>query len=176
MKKIITVVILGLSALALVACSTKKGPNGVPVTSRGSDDSAQAYAMQGGSAYRSGRGFYKNAMKAPSNQIYYFAFNSSNLRPQDMRALTIQANYLAAHPSARVRLEGNTDNRGSREYNVALGWRRDQAVARVMEQQGVRPRQIQMVSYGKERPAVSGNNDRAWALNRRVNFIYKVTS
>ena len=58
MKKIITTTVLGLSALALVACSTKKGPNGVPVTSRGSDDSAQAYAMQGGSAYRSGRGFY----------------------------------------------------------------------------------------------------------------------
>ena len=95
------------------------------------------------------------------------------MRSQDLRALRIQANFLASHPNAKIRLEGNTDNRGSREYNIGLGWRRDQSVARILEQQGVRSTQIQMVSYGKERPAVDGNNERVWSLNRRVNFIYK---
>ncbi len=87
-------------------------------------------------------------------------------------AATIQAAYLMTHRNAHVRLEGNTDDRGSREYNVGLGWRRAQAVARILKQQGVAPSQIKMVSYGKEHPAVSGNNEEAWSLNRRVELIY----
>ena len=70
-------------------------------------------------------------------------------------------------------MEGNTDDRGSREYNVGLGWRRAQAVQRYFVQQGVAVNQIQMLSFGKEHPAVVGDNDHAWSLNRRVNLIYK---
>ena len=121
------------------------------------------------------QGFVVNTLRAPASQTYYFAFNRSEMRPVDLNALNIQAKYLSSHPNARIRLEGNTDNRGSREYNIALGWRRDQSVARLLEQQGVRPQQIQMVSFGKEKPAVRGENERAWSLNRRVNLVYKVT-
>ena len=85
----------------------------------------------------------------------------------------MQANYLASHPNAKIRLEGNTDDRGTQEYNIGLGWRRDQSVARILQQQGVSPKQIQMVSYGKLRPAVPGENEKAWGLNRRVNMVYK---
>ena len=178
MKKITTIMVIGLSALTLAACSAKKGPNGVPVTSAasgsGMNESTQSYAAQAGNNYDpDSPNYYQNPMRAPANQTYYFSFDSSQIRSQDQRALMIQAGFLASHPNSKIRLEGNTDNRGSREYNIALGWRRDQTVARMLEQQGVRPNQIQMVSYGKERPAVTGNNDQAWALNRRVNFIYK---
>ncbi|MCH9644266.1 MAG: peptidoglycan-associated lipoprotein Pal [Gammaproteobacteria bacterium] len=114
-----------------------------------------------------------NAMTAPANQTYYFAFDKSNMNSDDAQALRTQANYLATHPKAKIVLQGNTDDRGSREYNVGLGWRRDQSVARIMEQQGVNPSQIQMVSFGKERPAVLGENEHAWSLNRRVNLEYK---
>ncbi|MBS0350844.1 MAG: OmpA family protein [Proteobacteria bacterium] len=113
-----------------------------------------------------------NSLHAPSNQVYYFGFDQSVVSPADVRAATIQAQYLAIHHNAKVRLEGNTDDRGSREYNVALGWRRAQAVARILKQQGVAPAQIKMVSYGKEHPAVSGNTEHAWSLNRRVELIY----
>ena len=89
-------------------------------------------------------------------------------------ALMLQANYLVANPKATVRLEGNTDERGSREYNIGLGWRRDQSVARLLEQQGVSPDQIKMVSYGKERPVAFGHNEAAWKLNRTVNLVYEV--
>jgi len=175
MNQFLKISLMGLGVLSLTACSVKKGPNGAPVTSAGGQNTgAQTYAMQQQAGYQSNRrGFYRNAMRAPANQIYYFSFDSSSMRSQDARALLIQANYLATHPNAQIRLEGNTDNRGSREYNIGLGWRRDQSVARMLEQRGVRPRQIKMVSYGKERPAVTGNNDRAWALNRRVNLIYR---
>ena len=114
-----------------------------------------------------------NSLVAPTNQTYYFDFDNAKLHPMDFQAILVQANYLAIHSTAKVCLEGNTDNRGSREYNIGLGWRRDQAVARILEQEGVSPKQIDLVSYGKERPAVMGNNENTWRLNRRVNLIYE---
>ncbi|OGT43989.1 MAG: hypothetical protein A3F13_04495 [Gammaproteobacteria bacterium RIFCSPHIGHO2_12_FULL_40_19] len=163
----ISVVVLAASSMLLLTSCSKKPTAGSE--SNGSDAS-QTYGMNSGT---DSDGFKVNSLKAPSNQTYYFAFNKSDFRPQDMKALLIQADYIASHANARVRLEGNTDNRGSREYNIGLGWHRDQTVARILEQQGVRANQIQMVSYGKENPAVPGDNEHAWALNRRVDFIYK---
>lgn len=154
--------------LLLTACSKKPNANGAGSGAEGT----QTYGMNSASGYDSD-GFKVNALKAPSNQTYYFAFNSSDMRPQDTKALDVQSNYIASHPNSVVRLEGNTDNRGSREYNIGLGWRRDQSVARIMEQEGTHANQIKMVSYGKENPAAPGNNDHAWSLNRRVDFIYK---
>jgi len=171
-KRIVTlsVVALAVCSLALTSCSKKPSSANSGSGSQG----AESYGMQGGAGYATNsEGFATNSLKAPSNQTYYFGFDKSGLSSSDMQALTTQSNYLASHQAARVRLEGNTDNRGSREYNVGLGWRRDQSVGRIMEQDGVRPSQIQMVSYGKENPAVAGNDEHAWALNRRVNFIYK---
>ncbi|MCB1827258.1 MAG: peptidoglycan-associated lipoprotein Pal [Coxiellaceae bacterium] len=176
MKRLVMTTLIGLGAVALTACSTGRsaGTGGLPRTSADDYQSAQTYALPGQPGYRGNEyAFYKNAMTAPANQTYYFSFDSSQMRPIDLQAMRIQASYLATHPNARIRLEGNTDNRGSREYNIALGWRRDQAVARLLEQQGVRRSQIQMVSYGKEHPVVEGNNEKAWALNRRVNLVYK---
>jgi len=173
MKKMIvklSVIAIAASSMLLLASCSKKPAAGSEAGS-GSEGS-QTYGMNS-NGYGSNDGFKVNSLKAPSNQTYYFGLNSSDVRQSDMKALMIQSNYIAAHPSARVRLEGNTDDRGSREYNIGLGWRRDQSVARLMEQQGVKASQIQMVSYGKENPAVSGNNEHAWALNRRVDFIYK---
>ncbi|MCX7121515.1 MAG: OmpA family protein [Gammaproteobacteria bacterium] len=166
--KLAVIAIAASSMLVLSSCSKK--PNASDNSGSGSDGS-QTYGMNSGNT--DSDGFKINSMKAPSNQTYYFALNSSDMRPQDMTALTNQANYLASHATAHIRLEGNTDNRGSREYNIGLGWHRDQTVARILEQQGVRANQIQMVSYGKENPAVPGNNEHAWALNRRVDFVYK---
>lgn len=185
--KLSVVVSLAGSALLLSACSGNKTAMNNSASEQalaananyktGASDSdvrAQTYAAAKAAGYKTDdAGFKVNAMTAPANQTYYFTFDNSEVRAQDMKALMQQANYLVAHPAARVRLEGNTDNRGSREYNIGLGWRRDQAVARLLEQQGVRPSQIQMVSYGKQNPAVMGNNERAWSLNRRVQLFYK---
>lgn len=114
-----------------------------------------------------------NAMVAPADQTYYFDYNASGMDTKDYPALKIQADYLITHPTARVRLEGNTDSRGSREYNITLGWRRDKSVDAQLLQYGVAPAQIVMVSYGKEKPAVDGIGAQVWALNRRVNLVYE---
>lgn len=167
-SKLALTAIAASSLLLLTACSKKPNVNDAGSGAEG----AQTYGMNSASGYGSD-GFKVNSLKAPSNQTYYFAFDSTDIRTQDQKALDIQSNYIASHPNAVVRLEGNTDNRGSREYNIGLGWRRDQSVARMMEQEGAHPNQLKMVSYGKEHPAVSGNDDHAWSLNRRVDFIYK---
>jgi peptidoglycan-associated lipoprotein len=170
--KLAVIAVAASSMLLLASCSKKPSANESGYGSGSGSDASQTYGMNS-NGYGSADGFKVNSLKAPSNQTYYFALNSSDVRSSDMKALLIQSNYIASHPGAKVRLEGNTDDRGSREYNIGLGWRRDQSVARVMEQQGVKASQIQMVSYGKENPAVSGDNAHAWALNRRVDFIYK---
>ena len=171
-------VIIALATLNLAGC--KHHPGGANTVTELSDGTggAQAYALAEGKGYqgqlkKDSEGRIISPLVAPANQTYYFDFDSTQLRSVDLGAIRIQANYLATHFTAKVLLEGNTDNRGSREYNIGLGWRRDQAVARILEQEGVAPKQIDMVSYGKERPAIMGNNENAWRLNRRVNLIYE---
>ncbi len=99
--------------------------------------------------------------------VFYFAYDSSDLQPEAMRALDVHAKDLKSN-GQRVVLAGNTDERGTREYNMALGERRGQAVQRYLVLQGVSPAQLEVVSYGEERPIALGNDDQAWAQNRRV--------
>jgi peptidoglycan-associated lipoprotein len=107
-----------------------------------------------------------------SRRVIYFEFNSDSIQPQDQELIAAHASYLAAHPQQMVTLEGNTDERGSREYNIGLGDRRAQSVKRAFELQGVAAQQITVVSYGEEKPAAEGHDEAAWRLNRRVEIVY----
>ena len=98
---------------------------------------------------------------------FYFEFDSSELKPEAMRALDVHAKDLKAQGN-RVALEGHTDERGTREYNMALGERRAAAVQRYLVLQGVSPAQLELISYGEEKAAVTGSSEEAWAQNRRV--------
>lgn len=180
--KYLSVLLTAIASMAIISCTNPKIVGASHTSASAQSDTASAYRLGDTASYQTASSakrqrFQKhvNALKAPSNQTYYFAFNSNNIATSDIPAMTQQANYLSTHPRARIRLEGNTDSRGSREYNIALGWRRDQAVARFFMQRGVLQKQIQMVSYGKEHPVMFGNTPKDWALNRRVNLIYKVT-
>lgn len=123
--------------------------------------------------------FYNN----PSNydgttntREIYFAFDDSTIPSAAFDTLRAHAQYLKNHPNAKVRLEGNTDERGTREYNMALGERRAQAVEKFLRLQGVPASQLSEVSYGEEKPAVDAHNEMAWAKNRRVNIDYMAGS
>ena len=100
--------------------------------------------------------------------MIYFDFDSTRIRPEFSEVLAAHARYVSSLPNRVVRLEGHTDERGSREYNIGLGERRAQAIRQVLMLQGVSATQITTVSYGEERPAVSGSDEEAWSLNRRV--------
>jgi len=113
--------------------------------------------------------------QAPHNQVYLFAFDNSTLDRKYMPSLNAQAQYLKSHPGARVLLAGHTDERGSREYNVALGERRAKTVAQIMYMSGVSRKQVRVVSYGKERPANYGHDETSYRQNRRVELTYEAT-
>lgn len=113
--------------------------------------------------------------KAPHNQLYLFSYDNSSLNPKYEPSLHAQAAYLRDHPSARVMIGGHTDERGSREYNVALGEHRANAVAEVLRADGVSDRQMRVVSYGKERPINTGHSADAHAQNRRAELLYEAT-
>jgi peptidoglycan-associated lipoprotein len=104
--------------------------------------------------------------------VVYFDYDSSEIAQQYVPVVAAHAAYLVKYPTARVRLEGHTDERGSREYNIGLGERRAQTVRRALLAQGVAEAQITTVSYGEERPAVEGADEAAYAQNRRVEFAY----
>ena len=113
--------------------------------------------------------------QAPHNQIYRFAYDNSTVAPKYIPSINAQAEYLKSNPGARVLIAGNTDERGSREYNVALGEHRANSVAELMRMAGAGSHQMRVVSYGKERPANLGHDEESHAQNRRVELTYEAT-
>lgn len=108
-----------------------------------------------------------------ATRVIYFDFDKSEVRPEFRDVINAHAEYLAAHPDVHVTIEGHADERGTREYNMALGERRANAVKRLMVLQGVADDQLRIISYGEERPVALGHNEEAWALNRRAVIDYE---
>lgn len=107
-----------------------------------------------------------------SDRFVYFEFNKSDVRPEDRPVIEAHANYLQRNSGATLSLEGHADERGTREYNSALGERRAKAVRNLMSIQGGSGQQIRTVSWGEERPLDRGHDEAAWAQNRRVEIVY----
>ena len=109
-----------------------------------------------------------------ASRTIYFEYDSAKLTSESIALLETHGNFIAGNGEVKVRLEGHADERGSREYNIALGDRRAQSVRRVLLFQGASTDQVDTVSYGEEQPAVSGHDEDAWSKNRRVELIYTV--
>ncbi|MEE9320213.1 MAG: peptidoglycan-associated lipoprotein Pal [Granulosicoccus sp.] len=114
------------------------------------------------------------AGRAPQERVIFFDYNQAELRPEFLDIVAQHGRFLAQNPDGRVRLEGHTDERGTREYNIGLGENRAKTIARMLKLQGVSSAQVRTVSYGEELPVDEGHNNEAWAKNRRVNVIYEV--
>lgn len=107
-----------------------------------------------------------------TKRTYYFDFDKSDIRDEDRPAIEANANYLQSHPSAKTLLEGHTDPRGSREYNIALGERRAKAIEAVMKEKGVNSSQVRLISYGAEKLASNGHNEEDYQQDRRGVLVY----
>jgi peptidoglycan-associated lipoprotein len=103
----------------------------------------------------------------------YFDFDSYTVKEGDLATLQAHAKYLAGHPDRHVLIQGNTDERGTSEYNLALGQKRAEAVRGVLKQYGVSDSQVEAVSLGKEKPVANGHDEAAWAQNRRSDIVYQ---
>jgi peptidoglycan-associated lipoprotein len=172
-RRLITVLLLGV-ALSLSACASKP-PKPAPAAAA-SGGSSEADSNGAGGANANGGAVDQEAAGPQAGllakRVVYFDFDNSEIKGEGTDIVAAHAKYLAANPSTRVRLEGHTDERGSREYNIGLGERRAQAVRRALLLQGAADAQISTVSYGEERPAVAGHDEAAWAKNRRVEIVY----
>ncbi|RQS76969.1 peptidoglycan-associated lipoprotein Pal [Burkholderia sp. Bp8963] len=103
----------------------------------------------------------------------YFDFDSNVIKPEFQSLLQSHADYLRRHPAQRVLIQGNTDERGTSEYNIALGQRRSQAVLSALVTLGVQETQLEAVSFGKEKPVALGHDEASWAQNRRADLVYR---
>lgn len=163
MKHVIkTAVILALS-VSLLACANKKG--GRSGEMYGVGDNVQFYGTDLSPQQE------KDLL---AKRTYYFGYDRFEVSEDDTLSIYAHAKRLITSPRAKMRVEGHTDNRGSREYNIALGERRANAVANILLLKGAAQDQISVVSYGKEKPAVSGDNESAWSQNRRAVIVYEM--
>jgi peptidoglycan-associated lipoprotein len=148
--------------LMLGACSspepTSPPPPGGP----------QPLGGPGGVGSRSGLPGSQQDLEASAGDRVFFAFDRSDITPEARQTLARQADWLRRYPNVTVTVEGHCDERGTREYNLALGERRAQAVKNVLVASGIPASRISTISYGKERPAVVGSSDEAYAQNRRA--------
>jgi peptidoglycan-associated lipoprotein len=106
------------------------------------------------------------------NKVVYFDLDQDALKPEFQAAMACHAKYLRDRPSARLRLEGNADERGSREYNLGLGERRGNAVSSALQANGGSGSQLSVISYGEERPVCNESGEDCWSRNRRVELVY----
>jgi peptidoglycan-associated lipoprotein len=111
--------------------------------------------------------------KAFATRTIYYDYDAYNVKEEYLAVMQAHSKFLLAHKDVKLRIEGNCDERGSREYNLAIGARRAQALESRLHLLGVNPAQVETMSFGKERPKASGNNEQAWAQNRRADLVYR---
>lgn len=184
LKDLLKAACLGVAALGLAACSSNSVTDS-DVSSQESTGSSQQVdegAQQGGadveidgvSPILTAEEQERQRVEAmrQESQVVYFEFDRSEISGEFIEILEAHAAYLLDNPSVTVLIEGHTDERGTPEYNVALGERRAKAVARHLQSLGVLASQISTVSYGQEKPVDSSHTEAAWAANRRAVLVY----
>ena len=166
--------VLGLMMVGLLAgCSTEQAK-----TANNSQDHAVREAAQAAQpAPAPAPAVAVDPLNDPNNILsqrsVYFDFDKSIVHDEYMPMLKAHAGYLTSHSSAHIQIQGNTDERGSAEYNLGLGQRRADAVAKSMELMNVASSQISTISFGKSKPRAEGHNETAWAQNRRADIVYQ---
>lgn len=170
------ILIILLFTAFLFACEStpEKADDAVAVEDQGTslDDAAEAQTFGTEEDDRSGMSSLDDPQSLLAVRIIYFEYDSSDIKSEDRATVEAHAAYLVEKPNTNMTLEGHADERGSREYNLALGERRAQTVKRQMTLLGASPNQIRTVSYGEERPAIDDHDDYSWSQNRRVEIIY----
>ena len=179
MKKLLIVAIM-TGALAACSSSPTKEQEGAAVEDRKPGEVVDRPAVKpAGSTTKplTDKPFAGSPLKDPKNILskrsIFFDYDSNLVKDEFKPIVTAHARYLQQNPSAKMRIEGNADDRGSREYNLALGQRRSDAVKQMMQLLGARADQIETVSFGEEKPKCTEHTESCWAQNRRGDIAYQ---
>ena len=174
MNKSAKLVLLFATAAALSACGTAVKLEDKPAVAEAT--STQPAKMDDTRAVQPVTAVDADPLNDPkgvlANRSVYFDFDSYTVKSDFNSLLSNHANYLSAHTSRKILIQGNTDERGGREYNLALGQKRAEAVRKSLAALGVSESQTEAVSLGKEKPKAMGSTDEAWAQNRRADIVY----
>ena len=153
-----------LMSVMMVACQSNDTEDTTAATTTPAAAASTAAGNSGGLSAAE----LERQRQALAKKVFYFEFDRAELSAEDRDALVYHATDLKANPSKRIRLEGHADERGTREYNLALGERRAQAIERYLQVQGVSASQMETISYGEEMPVDTLTTEAAYSLNRRV--------
>lgn len=167
--------LMAISLFALVACGSSSDTEEAAMGSESSSDSSSSSNSSARTNPGSTAGQLTQeeirAENALRQTVFYFDFDIAEFKPADRATLSFHARNLAANSSKRIRLEGHADERGTREYNLALGERRANSILNYLIVNGASRSQVEVVSYGEERPAQVGQSDNAYSRNRRVEVV-----
>lgn len=169
--RVVQLVLVLMSAAMLSGCPKK--PQALPDAPPAPVDSGASTSGASGSEIDSAMSPDQRDIEElrAAGMVIYFDYDRADIRPEYVPIVTAHAKFLNANAVRKLRLEGHSDERGSREYNIGLGERRAQAVRRALMLQGVSETQLTTVSYGEERPAVQGSDETAYSKNRRVEMV-----
>jgi len=177
LNKTLKNVAIALPLLALAACSSNDSSDedsnintNTEVTQQVAEDSVQVTAAKRAAAIEEQK--RQQLAKLRSEHIIYFGFDVSNVSDEFASVLDAHATFLNANTDVKVLVEGHADERGTPEYNIALGERRAKAVATYLENMGVSSSQLSVVSYGEEKPMIKDRSEEAFSKNRRAVIVY----
>ncbi len=171
LQRLAQIMLVSCGILALGGCTSTAKHNSMLASGGADQNGAEAAGIGEGDNFGD-TGTVNGSHHAANKNTYYFDFDKSDVRSEDKPAILSKADQLVAQPQKKVILEGHTDPRGSREYNIGLGERRAQAVAAMLTAHGVNSSQIRVVSYGAEKLASPGRSEADYQLDRRVVLVY----
>ena len=152
--------------------TNQQGADGAQTGGLDGSGSADGTAL-GGAVVSYDKAAINDVNNVLAEKVIYFEYDSDQISADYQELIAHHGKYLASNPDMSVRLEGHADERGSREYNVALANRRAQSVRRLVLFQGVNADQVSVISYGEEKPVALGHDNESWRLNRRVELVYE---
>jgi peptidoglycan-associated lipoprotein len=185
LNKLLWVLLVAIFALAGFGCSEDEATDSLDNAAKNAasginDASTSGLSGMAGAGYTGVTGnnsFLGPEFSDPNNPLsrstIYFMLDSSEVQPDFIQVINAHAQYLVAHPNQKLTLEGHADERGSPEYNIALGDQRAKAVAGMMKAKGVSDGQLTLISYGEEKPAVFGSDEASYERNRRAELSYQ---
>lgn len=182
--KLLSVLTLAMAIFTLNGCATDpsaNGNSGVLVEDGSNGNYQQGEVQTGldpdgsitvGDPYANNQSSFNGPQSLRENNTIYFKYDSDQIQDEYVSIMQSHAQYLRDNPDSRIIIEGHTDERGTPEYNIALGERRARSVARYMQNLGVDINQLSIVSYGEEKPVLPGHDENSWSKNRRAVINY----
>lgn len=169
-SKFFKLFVVAIAMTSVIGCASKRNAN---MANSSKNNAVRTAALEDNYRFYGENISPAEESALQNKRVVYFGFDRYDVSPQDRKLILAHAKKMLENPNLKLRVDGHTDERGSREYNVGLGERRAKAVARVLALKGVSEDRVVPVSYGKEKPVALGHDEGSWGQNRRAEFEYE---